>query len=85
MLDEIAGQVQRSRGPGGDNVKYVPELARSLRDMGAEDAHVFALEALLRAHAAGDGARRGVGSSLKSATLRLTVGAPAPYTDGCTN
>ncbi len=48
-LDEIAGQVQRSRGPSGDNVEYVLELARSLRDMGAEDAHVFALEALLRA------------------------------------
>ena len=48
-LDEIADQVRRSRGPSGDNVEYVLELARSLRDMGAEDAHVFALEALLRA------------------------------------
>lgn len=77
MLDEIAGQVQRSREPGGDNVKCVLELAQSLRDMGAEDAHVFALEALLRAPAAGDGAREGPRPSLKSATLRLTVGVPA--------
>lgn len=80
-LDETAGQAQCSRGPSGDNVKYVLELARSLRDMGAVDAHVFALEALLRASAAGDGAREGLRSSLKSATLRLTVGAAAPYTD----
>ena len=62
MLDEIAGQVQRSREPGGDNVKYVPELAQSLRDMGAEDAHVFALEALLRAPPPpGTGPERGRG------------------------
>ena len=61
-LDEIAGQVRRSRGPSGDNVEYVLELARSLRGMGAEDAHVFAIEALLRASPpSGTGTERGRG------------------------
>ncbi len=43
VLDEIAAQVARSAGPSGHNVEYVLELARALRAMGADDAHVFAL------------------------------------------
>ncbi len=46
-LEQIACQVRSSRGPSGDNVEYVVRLAQSLREMGARDDHVFALEALL--------------------------------------
>ena len=46
-LDEIATQVRGSVGPSGDNVDYVESLARALREMGAEDEHVFALAVLL--------------------------------------
>ena len=51
-LDAIAAQVARARGPSGSNAEYVRELARSLREMPADDEHVFALDALLREHAA---------------------------------
>jgi len=44
----IAGQVRRSRGPSGPNPEYVLRLAQALRKLGAEDPHVYALEALLR-------------------------------------
>jgi cation transport regulator ChaC len=47
-LPEIAAQVRRSRGPSGDNREYVLRLAACLRELEQEDAHVFALEALLR-------------------------------------
>jgi len=47
-LPSIAAQVRRSRGPSGPNDEYVLRLAAALRDLGAEDPHVFALEALLR-------------------------------------
>ena len=47
-LDEIAAQVSRACGPSGTNAEYVRELARSLREMPAEDAHVFALDELVR-------------------------------------
>jgi cation transport protein ChaC len=43
----IAEQVHRARGLSGPNVEYALRLARSLRELGAEDPHVFALEALL--------------------------------------
>lgn len=46
-LADIAHQVRASRGPSGPNVEYVLRLAAALRDIGAEDDHVFALEALL--------------------------------------
>jgi len=42
-LDEIAGQVRRSRGPSGPNPEYVLRLAATLRALGLEDEHVFAL------------------------------------------
>jgi len=46
-LHEIAAQVRRSAGPSGANLEYVLRLAESLRALGAEDEHVFALEATL--------------------------------------
>jgi cation transport protein ChaC len=44
-IREIALQVADASGPSGANPEYVFELARSLRAMGAEDAHVFEVEA----------------------------------------
>jgi cation transport regulator ChaC len=49
-LEAIARQVLASQGPSGPNLEYVLELADALRSMGAEDDHVFALEALLSGH-----------------------------------
>ena len=46
-LAEIAAQIRDSHGPSGPNVEYVARLADALRAMGAEDDHVFGLEALL--------------------------------------
>jgi len=46
-LEAIAAQVRRSRGPSGPNPEYVLELARALREMGADDPHVFDLAALV--------------------------------------
>jgi len=47
--ESVAEQIRRSHGPSGSNVEYVLKLADALRAMEAEDDHVFALEALLRA------------------------------------
>ena len=47
-LAEMARQIQNSAGPSGRNIDYLIELANALRDMGAEDPHVFALEAAAR-------------------------------------
>jgi len=44
---DIARQIAAASGPSGENPEYVFELARSLRAMGAEDAHVFEIEAEL--------------------------------------
>lgn len=44
---EIAAQIARSAGPSGPNSDYLLHLAAALRDMGKEDAHVFAIEAHL--------------------------------------
>ena len=46
-LEEIARQIRASHGPSGPNVEYLTRLAKALREMGAEDEHVFALEAML--------------------------------------
>lgn len=48
-VSEIAAQVAASTGPSGPNREYVFELARSLRQMGAVDEHVFAVDSALRA------------------------------------
>ena len=47
-LDEIAQQVLRSHGPSGPNVEYVLRLAAALRELGAEDEHVFEVEQQLQ-------------------------------------
>lgn len=46
-MADIAAQVRVSRGPSGPNPEYVLNLAHALREMEAEDDHVFELEALL--------------------------------------
>jgi len=46
-LASIAAQIASARGPSGPNAEYVRELARALRQMPADDPHVFELEALL--------------------------------------
>ena len=45
---DIARQVRASHGPSGPNIEYVLRLAESLRVLGADDPHVFEIEALLR-------------------------------------
>jgi cation transport regulator ChaC len=45
---DIAGHVARAAGPSGSNRDYVLKLARALRELGAEDPHVFAVEARVR-------------------------------------
>jgi len=59
-IDEIAMQASSAHGPSGPNAEYVAELARSLREMGATDSHVFAVEQALLAK---EVARRGGGGS----------------------
>jgi cation transport regulator ChaC len=51
-LAAIAGQVRAARGPSGANLDYALRLAEALREHGAHDEHVFALERLLRGEAA---------------------------------
>ncbi|HTO70573.1 MAG TPA: gamma-glutamylcyclotransferase [Myxococcota bacterium] len=46
-LEAIAAQVVRAQGPSGANSEYVLRLAASLRELGEEDEHVFALERLV--------------------------------------
>jgi len=41
---EIALHVSRSHGPSGANRDYVLHLANALRQLGADDPHVFAIE-----------------------------------------
>ena len=48
-VETIAAQVRGSRGPSGPNAEYVLRLADSLRGLGLEDDHVFALADLLEA------------------------------------
>lgn len=52
-LEEIAKQIRTSSGPSGTNSEYVLQLAEALREMGAEDAHVFEIEQLLRGRRGG--------------------------------
>lgn len=44
---EIAAVVRAAVGPSGDNASYVRRLATALRELGADDPHVFAIERLL--------------------------------------
>lgn len=61
---EIARHIARCSGPSGPNRDYLLGLAQALREICADDAHVFALERLLQAElamppAAGSGPVRG--------------------------
>ncbi len=47
-LPEIAAQILRSVGPSGPNPEYLLRLGDALREIGADDPHVFELEALVR-------------------------------------
>ena len=49
-LEEIAAIVHASSGPSGSNREYVIELAQALRAMDADDAHLFALDDLVRSY-----------------------------------
>jgi cation transport regulator ChaC len=45
---DIARQIAAARGPSGPNSEYLLELAKALRELGKDDAHVFAIEKHLR-------------------------------------
>jgi cation transport regulator ChaC len=47
-LAEMARQVLESRGPSGANAEYLYALAQALRELDADDRHVFELETLVR-------------------------------------
>ncbi len=44
---EIAAQIAAAQGPSGSNRDYVLHLATALRQLGEDDAHVFAIERYL--------------------------------------
>jgi cation transport protein ChaC len=46
-MPELAAHISRSHGPSGSNTEYLLKLAQALRDIGAQDEHIFELEALL--------------------------------------
>lgn len=48
-LDELAAHIHASHGPSGSNREYLLRLDASLRALGAEDPHVYALADALRA------------------------------------
>ncbi|GEN26529.1 gamma-glutamylcyclotransferase [Halovibrio variabilis] len=43
-LVDIAHQIANAHGPSGSNREYLVNLAKALRELGVEDAHIFALE-----------------------------------------
>ena len=47
-LPDLAQQIASAVGPSGPNFEYLYKLADGLRGIGADDDHVFALEALVR-------------------------------------
>ena len=46
-LDEMVGQILRARGKSGSNAEYVMRLASALRELDAQDEHVFDIAARL--------------------------------------
>jgi cation transport regulator ChaC len=48
-IERIALQILNSRGPSGTNREYLYELTAALRNLDADDPHVFELEAHVRA------------------------------------
>ncbi len=49
--ERIVAQILDSHGPSGSNLDYLLQLAAALRDIDADDEHVFELEALARSRA----------------------------------
>ncbi len=47
-LEEVARHINRAHGPSGSNRDYLLHLAEALREIGDNDPHVHALEALLQ-------------------------------------
>ncbi len=45
---EVAQQIAISTGPSGSNREYLERLAKALRDLDADDPHVFELEAIVK-------------------------------------
>ena len=50
---DIACQIARAEGPSGRNAEYLLKLAQALRELGQQDAHVFAIEQHLLAFEGG--------------------------------
>lgn len=46
QLHDIATQILHSSGPSGRNIDYLLALAQALRDLDADDEHVFELESM---------------------------------------
>lgn len=46
-LEQMVEQIRRCHGPSGSNQDYVLGLAKSLREHGIEDPHVFEIERML--------------------------------------
>jgi cation transport protein ChaC len=55
-LAEMAAQIYHSQGPSGRNIDYLLELATALRELDADDPHVFELETAVRKLAVADSA-----------------------------
>ena len=51
-LPELAAQIAVSVGPSGTNREYLFELATALREIEADDAHVFELESAVKRYLA---------------------------------
>ncbi len=47
-IEDMVSQVRASSGPSGTNLDYVLSLGNALRELDAEDDHVFELEARLQ-------------------------------------
>ncbi|MFB6351881.1 MAG: gamma-glutamylcyclotransferase [Bradymonadaceae bacterium] len=47
-VESLAEQIVRAEGPSGHNVEYLLELAEALREIEANDPHVFELEREVR-------------------------------------
>ncbi len=48
-IETLARQILKSHGPSGTNREYLYELAAALRNLDADDPHVFELDAYVRA------------------------------------
>lgn len=53
---DIALHISRATGPSGHNVDYLLELATALRELDAQDTHVFGIEAAIESLRAANGA-----------------------------